>query len=139
MPHPAGIVPLDPGGRRNPAPEPLRRRKPAPVSAPSVRRKLLSGLVIFVGVVLVVDALVGEKGLVEMLRARDAARLEAAKVNALRQENARLREVKRRLSDDPSAIEAEARQQLGFTRPGEVMFILKDIRPSERTGPRPPR
>jgi cell division protein FtsB len=83
-------------------------------------------------VVLVVDALVGEKGLVETTRARRIARAEAAQLAGLREENARLREQKRRLLEDPATNEAEARSQLGLIRPGEVMFILKDIRPSDR-------
>jgi cell division protein FtsB len=32
-------------------------------------------------------------------------------------------------------IESEARQQLGLVRPGEVMFILKDVQPAD--APRP--
>lgn len=92
---------------------------------------MVTALLVFVTVVLIVDALVGEKGLIETMRARQVARVEAARLASLREENARLREQKRRLSEDPSAIEAEARQQLGLIRPGEVMFILKDIRASD--------
>jgi cell division protein FtsB len=91
----------------------------------------LNAALLFVAVVLTVDALVGEKGLLVTMRARREAELEAARVAALRQENARLREQKRRLNEEPSTIEAEARRQLGLAKPGEVMFILKDIRPTD--------
>jgi cell division protein FtsB len=48
----------------------------------------------------------------------------------MRAENARLREMIGRLRDDPGTIEAIARRELGLVRPGEVLFILKDIKPA---------
>jgi cell division protein FtsB len=94
-------------------------------------RKIVQGLLVFVTVVLVVDALVGDRGFLETMRAREASRLEAGRLANLRQENARLRDEKRRLTEDPLTIESEARRQLGLIRPGEVLFILKDIRPTD--------
>jgi cell division protein FtsB len=120
--------------RRNAAPEPLRRRKTPPPQLPAGRRRLLNAALVFVAVVLTTDALVGEKGFLVTMRARQEAQVEAGRLAALKQENARLREEKRRLNEDPATIEAEARRQLGLARPGEVMFILKDIRPTD--GPR---
>jgi cell division protein FtsB len=99
------------------------------------RRRLLNVALVFVAVVLTTDALVGEKGFLVTIRARHEAQVEEGHLAALKQENARLREEKRRLNEDPATIEAEARRQLGLARPGEVMFILKDIRPGD--GPRP--
>ena len=81
-------------------------------------------------IVLTTDALVGEKGLVETITARREARQEAARLEALRAENVRLREEVRLLNEDPGRIEAEARRQLGLIRPGEVLFILRDIQPA---------
>ena len=75
---------------------------------------------------LVADALVGEKGLLESMRARRQYREVAASLESMRRENSRLREHVRRLRDDPGAIESLAREQLGLIRPGEVLFIIKD-------------
>lgn len=75
---------------------------------------------------LVADALVGEKGFMETLRARKQYAELAASVQHLREENTRLREAGRRLREDPATIEAIAREELGLLRPGEVLFILKD-------------
>lgn len=77
-------------------------------------------------IVVVVDALVGERGLVERMRARRQYRQAAASLETLRHENARLREDVRRLREDPSAIESLAREELGLIRPGEILFIIKD-------------
>ena len=43
-------------------------------------------------------------------------------------ENARLREEVRRLTEDPAAIEEVARRELGLIRPGEKLFIIKDVK-----------
>jgi cell division protein FtsB len=37
----------------------------------------------------------------------------------------------RRLNEDPSLIESLARQDLGLLRPGEVLFIIKDVTPAK--------
>jgi cell division protein FtsB len=85
----------------------------------------------FVAIVLVVDALVGDKGFVDTLRARRQHRESAAALAQKRQENARLREEIRRLREDPSRIESVAREELGLIRPGEVLFIVHDQKPGQ--------
>ena len=89
-------------------------------------------LVIFAAVVFVVDGLVGERGLLAMLRARHEQDQLAATIARERAENARLREEARRLKEDPSAIEEIARRELGLIRPGEKVFIVRDITPADR-------
>ncbi|HXW07523.1 MAG TPA: septum formation initiator family protein [Vicinamibacterales bacterium] len=110
----------------------LRRRRVPPAPGPPRWRRILNGLIAFVVVVLAVDALVGEKGLFENLRARRASRQHAASLERLRLENAALREEARRLREDASAIETVARQELGLLRPGEVLVILKDVTAANR-------
>lgn len=53
----------------------------------------------------------------------------AAAIARQRAENARLREEARRLKDDPATIEEIARRDLGLIRPGEKVFIVKDLPP----------
>ena len=111
--------------------EPLRRpRNPPPTTPLPRRRKTLHLLLIFVTLVLVLDALVGEKGLLETIRARRQHRELTASIERLRSENAQLRENARRLLEDPSAIESLAREELGLIRPGEMLFIVKDAKPT---------
>jgi cell division protein FtsB len=76
---------------------------------------------------LVVDALVGDKGLLETVRARKEYAEVAASLNALRQENQRLRNRIQGLTDDPATIESVAREDLGLIRPGELVFVVKDV------------
>jgi cell division protein FtsB len=131
MPPSAEIMTSDaPPARRGEAAEPLRRKQVPEGSGLSRWRRGLNFLLVFVTIVLVVDALIGEKGLVETMRARRQSRELAASVDRMRAENARLREMIGRLRDDPGTIEAIARRELGLVRPGEVLFILKDIKPA---------
>ncbi len=82
----------------------------------------------FITCVLVFDALIGEQGLAQMLRARHERSSASATLAQLRNENAGLREQIRRLQEDPAAIEAAARQDLGLIRPGEILVVVKDLR-----------
>jgi cell division protein FtsB len=84
-------------------------------------------LFLLVAVVVVGNALVGERGLVAMLRASyDLSELSAS-IGALRRENSALREEVRALSDEPRRIEALARRELGLIRPGERLFIVSAV------------
>ena len=101
---------------------------PAPKpTAASRGRRLVRHALIFITLVIVVDAVAGEKGLLALLQARrEYAALERSLERA-RAENAELRDMARRLREDPSAIEEQARRELGLIKPGEVLFIVKDI------------
>jgi cell division protein FtsB len=48
-----------------------------------------------------------------------------------RAENTRLADQARRLRDDPRTIEEVARRELGLIKPGEKVFIVKDIGPAK--------
>jgi cell division protein FtsB len=122
------IIEPKPASGRNGSVEPLRRTRVAPANPPLWRRRGVHLLLGFVALVLVIDALVGEKGLLESMRARRQYQQLARSLEDLRRENARLREEARRLNEDPAAIESIAREELGLMRSGEVVFILKDVK-----------
>ena len=69
------------------------------------------------------DVAAGDRGLPALLRAREQASALSREIAALRAENARLKVRAEALRTDPSAIEAVARQTLGFARPGEIVVI----------------
>jgi cell division protein FtsB len=92
-------------------------------------RRILTALFFFVVAVLVVDALVGDQGVVATIRARKQYDQLAADLARVRAENAALREEARRLREDPAAIEEIARRELGLMSPGEKLFIIRDIEP----------
>jgi cell division protein FtsB len=125
IPGPAPAAPV-----RTEAVQPLRRKRPVAAPASQVWRRGLKSLLLFVTVVLVVDALVGDKGFLETLRARQQTRAVAQSLHQLRQENSRLRNYTSQLRSDPRTIEEIARRELGLIRPGELLFIIKDAKPT---------
>ena len=99
---------------------------------PRKRRRTIQYLLLAGGCVLLIDALVGDKGLLAMMEARARYRTLEQSLGAARSENARLREEARLLREDPATIEEIARRELGLIRPGEKLFILKDVEPRDR-------
>jgi cell division protein FtsB len=106
-----------------------RKRKAPKVKRPARSRRMVYLLLLVVAGAILVDGLVGERGLVAMLRARQEYESLSAAIGRQRAENARLREEARRLKDDPAAIEEVARRELGLIKPGERVFIVKDVPP----------
>ena len=102
-----------------------------PKTTPAWRsRRTVQWVLLFVASVIVVDGLVGDRGLLAMLRARREYDTVAATVARQRAENMRLREEVRRLREDPDAIEEIARRELGLIKRGERVFIIKDVPPA---------
>jgi cell division protein FtsB len=79
--------------------------------------------------VLVVNALAGERGYIETMRAKQQYQDLADSIRDLRKENVELREQARKLKEDPKTIEDLARMELGFIKPDEILFIIRDMPP----------
>jgi len=112
----------------------LRPPRPSGTPDPPSRaggraRRLVRYLLVAVTAVLVMDALVGEKGLLALLQARRESAAVSRALEGAREDNKALREEARRLKEDPTAIEAIARRDLGLIKPGEKLIIVKDIAP----------
>jgi cell division protein FtsB len=108
-----------------------RTRNPLPGTPNPKGRRIVHWLLLFVASLIVIDGLVGDRGLLAILRARHEYDELAGTIARERAENARLREEARRLRDDPTAIEEVARRDLGLIKPGERVFIIKDIPPAK--------
>jgi cell division protein FtsB len=127
-------TPID--SRRSAGPGPLRRKRLERPPSSILRRRGLQILLIFVTLVLVIDALIGDKGLTESRNARRQYRELQASLDQLRRDNSALREEMLRLNEDPATIESLARQELGLIKPGEIVFILKDLKDKDLTAPK---
>lgn len=92
--------------------------------------KVVRWLFVLLGIAIVIDALFGDRGLVDTVRARREYAALEAHVERTRAENARLRDQARRLREDPATIESLARQELGLIRPGEQLFIIRELPPA---------
>jgi cell division protein FtsB len=109
-----------------------RQRRPQPKRPAQKTRRIVHALLLLIAGVIFADAVVGDQGLLAMLRARRQYDELAGTITRQRAENARLRDEARRLREDPDAIEEIARRELGLIRRGEKVFIIKDL-PSPRT------
>ena len=106
---------------------PVSRRSTKAPKHSGRNRTIVYLLLVLVASIIVVDSLVGDRGLLSMLRARHEYEELAATIARERAANARLREEARRLREDPRAVEEIARRELGLIKPGEKVFILKDL------------
>ena len=106
----------------------MKRRIPTG-RRPARTRQILQLLLVCVAVAILVDALVGDRGLLAILRARHEHDQLTEAIARQRAENARLRNEARQLREDPSTIEEIARRELGLIHPGEKVFIIRDVAP----------
>jgi cell division protein FtsB len=110
-----------------------RTRRTQKAKQPWTRnRRIVHWLLLFIASVIVVDGLVGDRGLLAMLRAHQEYEELAATIARERAENVRLGDQARRLREDPGAIEEIARRELGLIKPGEKVFIVKDVPPPSK-------
>ncbi len=98
---------------------------PTRLSAERVRRAIRAAL-LGLALLIVVDAVVGEDGLLALVEARrtDAALRRALDEARATNEDLRVRVSK--LREQRSTIETVARQDLGLVKPGETLFIIKN-------------
>jgi cell division protein FtsB len=83
-----------------------------------------SAMLILVALLLAWDVIYGQNGLSAWSAKRAHDRMLTQQIEHLRQENEALRHQNERLRDDPAAIEFQARQNLHYARPNEVIFAV---------------
>jgi cell division protein FtsB len=79
----------------------------------------------------------GHNGLTVFAHKREEARELQQQMQKLQTENARLHDHVDQLQNDPAAIEHQAREQLHYTRAGEVIYTLPGPAPASPQTPAP--
>ncbi len=93
---------------------------------PSLRRKaLLLASVLFL-VALILNSLFGSRGMLHLAGQRERVSALQSEIDQLRNENHRLMIEIAALRTDPAAIERIAREELGYVRPDETVYLLSD-------------
>jgi cell division protein FtsB len=97
------------------------------------RRLGIALAVLLIGGV-VLHAMLGANGIVVYRQKRAEMQALQDEVDRLQKENAQHAERIKQLKSDPSAIEKEAREQLHYTRKGEIVFVSPAPPPKPPTG-----
>jgi len=98
-----------------------------PITEPPTRSRRLKGLAIAALVVVGIayGALRDDEGVMHVFRERSRLQELNQSVEGLREENNRLRAEIKALREDPRAVERVAREDLGLSKRGEIVFILE--------------
>jgi cell division protein FtsB len=89
-------------------------------------RKIATGAAGVLALMLAIHVFFGENGIFLYEQKRHEARDYGAQIKDLQMENDRLQAHVNELQNDPGAIERQAREELHYTRPGEVIVTLPD-------------
>ncbi len=87
------------------------------------RRKLATAAICLLASGLLVRVVVGPNGMVVYQRKRVEYRRLEQQINELQKENDALTQRTKALKTDPATIEKEAREQLRYAKPGEVIYV----------------
>jgi cell division protein FtsB len=93
------------------------------------RRKLATAGMSVLVVMLAYHVVFGANGMVAYQHKRGERHKLQQDILRLEQENGRISQRVRELKSDPRAIEREAREQLKYARPGEVVYVAPEPRP----------
>jgi len=104
----------------------VRRRVRTSTADRQRRKKFWTYGLLLLSAGLMVNALIGEKGYLANLQAKQEFQDVSESLRQLKAENARLKEQARRMQTDPRALEDSARSQLGLIKPGETLITLRD-------------
>jgi cell division protein FtsB len=90
----------------------------------SIRRRIATAVAAMLVVGFGFHVVFGQNGLIAYEQKREDTKTLDGELKNLQRENDALKEHVDRLQSDPSAIEHQAREELHYTRPGEVIYTL---------------
>jgi len=101
----------------------IERLRPTFTMLYGIRRHLATGVVAVVTIWLFAHVMFGSNGMVAYRQKKAELQSLQEQIKDLTQENAHYTEQIHSLQTDPKAIEKEAREQLHYARPGEVIYV----------------
>jgi len=87
-------------------------------------RKVATGAAALLALAMGYHVIFGQNGLTAYQQKRQDAQSLDRQLHSLQKENDQLKGHVERLQNDPNAIEHQAREELHYTRPGEVIYTL---------------
>jgi|SRR5215470_5258057 len=101
----------------------VEKLRPARTRLYEGRRRLATGAVLLLTAWLFIHVMFGENGMVVYKQKKTEIHRLQGDIDSLQQENERITNEIKALKSDPKAIEKEAREQLHYARPGEVVYV----------------
>lgn len=101
----------------------LEKSQPFRSAVYGARRRLATAGVLLLTVWLFLHVMFGSNGMVVYRAKRAEYQKLQSEINRLQTENEAYTQQIKALQSDPKAIEKEAREQLHYTRPGEVVYV----------------
>jgi cell division protein FtsB len=102
------------------------------------RRLLASAALALLAVVFFAHALLGHNGWLSYRQKRAEYQRLQDQLQRINEDNCRLDAEIKALKSDPKAIEKEAREQLRYAKPGEVIYLLPE-QPGQHSAPATPQ
>ena len=99
------------------------------------RRKLATGAVTLLAVWLAFHVIFGANGWVVYQEKRTEYKKVQSELQQVEEENQRLTKQVDSLRNDPKAIEREAREQLHYTKKGEIIYLLPGQKAAKAPAP----
>ena len=93
----------------------------------SFGRRVVVFVVVAAALTVIIGAVVGDRGYLEVRRRRAAYADLKREVEQITAANADLKRQIHALRTDPYVIEKLAREKLGYTRPGELIYIFPPV------------
>jgi cell division protein FtsB len=90
------------------------------------RRLLASAVLVALAVAMFAHAMVGDNGWIKYRQKKAEYQKLQQDLQKMESENQRLDSEIKGLKSDPKAIEKEAREQLRYAKPGEVIYLLPE-------------
>lgn len=87
-------------------------------------RKIATGAAAVLALAMAYHVIFGQNGLTVYQQKRQETQVLAKRLQSLQHENDLMKGHVDRLENDPNAIEHQAREELHYTRPGEVIYTL---------------
>jgi cell division protein FtsB len=101
-------------------------------------RKIATGAAALLALAMGYHVIFGQNGITAYQQKRQDAQSLDRQLHSLQKENDQLKGHVDRLQSDPNAIEHQAREELHYTRPGEVIYTLPASTGSGTTSDPPP-
>jgi len=98
-----------------------------------MRRRFATAVVGAAACVLLAHVVLGANGIAVYLKKRDENKLLNQQIQTLQDQNSKLEKNIDSLKHDPQAIEKEAREQLKYAKPGEVVYTLPEDKAKQMT------